>query len=128
MSDISEENIKEFHNDMDALGIIRPDRMPRATKCLDEIRSMIEKLEEKGAAYSVDGDVYFSVMKHSKYGKLSRRDLSDQQLNADGRISQEEGYKKNNPFESVFVVRKTVFDSISINSTVTFSTSKPSSA
>ncbi len=99
MNEISEKNIKEFHQDMDALGILRPDQMPRATKCLDGIKALIEKLEKKGAAYSIDGDVYFSVMKHSEYGKLSRRDLSEQQLNADGRITEEEESKKQNPFD-----------------------------
>ena len=94
MSEISEKNINEFHYDMDALGILSPDRMPRATKCIDEIKHMIDKLERRGAAYSVDGDVYFSVMKHSQYGKLSRRDLAKQQLNADGRVAKEEGSRK----------------------------------
>ena len=51
MNEISEKNIKEFHYDMDTLGILRPDRMPRATRCLDGIRSMIENLEKKGAPY-----------------------------------------------------------------------------
>ncbi len=99
MTQVSEKNIKEFHQDMDTLGILRPSRMPRATRCLDGIRKMIQKLEEKGAAYSVDGDVYFAVMKHSEYGKLSGRDLSEQQLNADGRIDKKEGARKKHPFD-----------------------------
>ncbi len=99
MSTVSERNIKEFHKDMDSLGILRPNQMPRATKCLTEIRSMISDLEAKGAAYSIDGDVYFAVMKHSGYGKLSGRDLSKQQVNADGRITRKEGDRKKNPFD-----------------------------
>ncbi len=99
MNEISERNIREFHKDMDALGILRPDRMPRATKSLDAIRSMIGTLEAKGAAYSTDGDVYFAVMKHNSYGKLSRRDLSEQQLNADGRITDKQEARKKNPFD-----------------------------
>ena len=88
MSEISERNIKAFHEDMDSLGILRPDRMPRATKCLNEIRSLIMKLEEKGAAYSIDGDVYFAVKKHSSYGKLSGRNLDKQKVNAGGRLNE----------------------------------------
>ncbi len=99
MNEISERNIKEFHLDMDALGVLRPDRMPRATKCLEGIKSMIRTLEKKGAAYSIEGDVYFSVMKHSEYGKLSRRELSQQKLNADGRIKSDEEIRKQNPFD-----------------------------
>ncbi|WP_269623204.1 cysteine--tRNA ligase [Prochlorococcus marinus] len=99
MQQVSEKNITEFYLDMDALGILRPDRMPRATKCIDGICSMIKELEKKGAAYSVDGDVYFSVMKYSEYGKLSRRDLSKQQLNADGRITIKEETRKEHSFD-----------------------------
>ncbi len=97
MNNISEKNIKEFFVDMDALGILRADQMPRATKCLDGIKAMIKVLEKKGVAYSIEGDVYFSVMKHSEYGKLSRRELSEQQLNADGRIKDNEETRKQNP-------------------------------
>ncbi len=99
MLEVSERNIKEFHKDMDALGILRPDRMPRATKCLDEIRSMISRLAAKGAAYSKDGDVYFAVMKHADYGQLSGRDISEQKLNADGRVTKKEESRKENPFD-----------------------------
>jgi len=99
MSQISERNIADFFKDMDALGILRADRMPRATKCLDEIRSLIKQLESKGAAYSVDGDVYFSVMKYSNYGKLSRRNLKDQRFNSEGRVTTAEEARKQDVFD-----------------------------
>jgi len=99
MDAVSERNITAFHQDMDALGILRPDRMPRATRCLDGIRDLISELEEKGAAYSADGDVYFAVMKHAGYGKLSGRDLSEQQQNADGRVADAEEARKQHPFD-----------------------------
>ena len=73
--------------------------MPRATQSLDPIRQMIGELEAKGAAYSADGDVYFAVMKHAGYGKLSGRDLAEQQRNADGRVSISEEARKNHPFD-----------------------------
>ena len=99
MDAVSERNIDAFHTDMDALGILRPDRMPRATRCLDGIRALISELEAKGAAYSADGDVYFAVMKHAGYGKLSGRDLSEQQTNADGRVADAEEARKQHPFD-----------------------------
>lgn len=99
MDAVSERNITAFHQDMDALGILRPDRMPRATRCLDGIRELISELEEKGAAYSADGDVYFAVMKHAGYGKLSGRALSEQQQNADGRVADAEEARKQHPFD-----------------------------
>ena len=99
MDEISERNIVAFHEDMDALGILRADRMPRATKCLQEIRTLIGELEASGSAYSVDGDVYFSVMKHAGYGKLSNRDLKEQHRNAEGRVTDLEEARKNHPFD-----------------------------
>ena len=100
MTEVSERNIDaSFHQDMDALGILRPDRMPRATQCLDGIRALIGELEAKGAAYSADGDVYFAVMKHAGYGKLSGRDLSEQQDNAAGRVADAEEARKQHPFD-----------------------------
>jgi cysteinyl-tRNA synthetase len=99
MTEVSERNIASFHQDMDALGILRPDRMPRATQCLDGIRELIGELEAKGAAYSAEGDVYFAVMKHAGYGKLSGRDLSEQQDNAAGRVAGAEEARKQHPFD-----------------------------
>ena len=99
MTEVSERNIASFHQDMDALGILRPDRMPRATQCLDGIRELIAELEAKGAAYSAEGDVYFAVMNHAGYGKLSGRDLSEQQDNAAGRVADAEEARKQHPFD-----------------------------
>ena len=60
MKEVSEKNIIEFHKDMDALGIMRPDSMPKATNHICNICSFINILEEKGYAYSKDGDVSVS--------------------------------------------------------------------
>jgi cysteinyl-tRNA synthetase len=84
---------------MAALNILPADRMPRATRCLDAIRTLIGDLEAKGAAYSVDGDVYFAVLKHRDYGKLSGRDLTEQQDNASGRVATAEEARKHHPFD-----------------------------
>ncbi|MDA0718147.1 MAG: cysteine--tRNA ligase, partial [Cyanobacteria bacterium] len=66
---------------------------------LDAIRRLITELEAKGAAYSADGDVYFAVMKHAGYGKLSGRDLAEQQDNAAGRVATAEEARKQHPFD-----------------------------
>ncbi len=99
MQAVSERNIEAFVADMARLNILPPDRMPRATRSLDAIRTLIEELEAKGAAYSADGDVYFAVMKHAGYGKLSGRDLAEQQDNAAGRVATEEEARKQHPFD-----------------------------
>ena len=99
MEVVSERNIAAFFTDMDALNILRADRMPRATRCLDGIRALIGELEAKGAAYSADGDVYFAVMKQPDYGKLSGRDLAEQQQGASGRTASAEEARKQHPFD-----------------------------
>ncbi len=99
MAAVSERNIEEYWRDMDQLNILRPDRTPRATLCLDAIRTMIAELEAQGAAYSADGDVYFAVTGKSDYGKLSGRDLEQQQEGASGRLNQQEENRKRHPFD-----------------------------
>jgi cysteinyl-tRNA synthetase len=99
MEAVSERNIEAFVADMASLNILPADRMPRATQSLDGIRALISELEAKGAAYSAEGDVYFAVMKHAGYGKLSGRDLAEQQPNAEGRVADVEEARKQHPFD-----------------------------
>ena len=97
MKKVSEKNIIEFHKDMDALGIMRPDSMPRATNHICNICSFITILEEKGYAYSKDGDVYYSVAKNKNYGKLSNQNMQEQNINQQGRMTNNENSKKITP-------------------------------
>ncbi len=99
MEAVSERNIAAYFQDMDALQVLRPDRMPRATRCLDGIRGLIAELERRGTAYSADGDVYFSVMSKADYGKLSGRSLEQQQEGASGRTREDEEGRKRHPFD-----------------------------
>ncbi len=99
MEAVSERNIEAFTTDMAALNILPPDRMPRATRCLDGIRHLIADLEARGAAYSADGDVYFAVAKASGYGRLSGRDPNEQLEGASGRVAEEEEARKRHPFD-----------------------------
>src|SRR5581483_9854283 len=52
-------------------GLGMPDWQPRATQTVPQIVHFIEELIERGFAYAVDGDVYFSVAKDPGYGRLS---------------------------------------------------------
>ena len=60
-----------FFQDMDALGIRRPNIQPRASMHILDMIEMIKGLIEKGHAYVVDGNVYFDVSTFPDYGKLS---------------------------------------------------------
>ena len=58
---------------------------PKATENIDEIISIVSTLIDKGYAYAVDGDVYFSPSKFDEYGKLSHQPLEE--LEAGARIN-----------------------------------------
>ncbi len=63
---------KKFLEDMARLGWRKPDVMPHATREIRQMQDMILRLLDRGAAYCVDGSVYFSVAKAPRYGELSR--------------------------------------------------------
>jgi cysteinyl-tRNA synthetase len=67
---------KAFFEDMDALGIERPEHLPRATEHIPEMVTLIEKLAAKDFAYQTeDGSWYFRIAKDPDYGKLSKKDF-----------------------------------------------------
>lgn len=74
---VAEEYTHSYFEDMDALGVLRPDVSPRATGHITEQIEMIKQLIDKGYAYEANGSVYFDVRKFADYGKLSNRKLDD---------------------------------------------------
>ncbi|MCL5961837.1 MAG: cysteine--tRNA ligase [Chloroflexi bacterium] len=74
----------EYLEDMDALGIRRPNVYAHATVEIPRMIQVIEGLIDKGYAYVLEGDVYFRVTRDEDYGKLSRRSLED--MMAGGRV------------------------------------------
>lgn len=64
---------KSFYDDMDRLGVQRPSIAPLATGHIPEQIALVKQLIEKGHAYEVNGNVYFSVASFPEYGKLSGR-------------------------------------------------------
>ena len=93
-SDLTERFISAMHEDERALGILPPDREPRATAHMEEIITMIETLVHRDYAYRTDtGDVYFSVLRFPEYGRLARKNLD--QLLSGARV--EPGELKRDP-------------------------------
>lgn len=70
---------RRYFENMDALGVVRPDISPRASGHIPEQIAMIETLIAKGHAYEVNGSVYFDVTSDPDYGKLSGRKLDEQE-------------------------------------------------
>ena len=92
--EIAERYIAEFKKDAQGLNLYEYKTInPRATEYMDEIIHFIKDLVDKGAAYELDGDVYFDITKAKDYGKLSGKNLDELQSGA--RIDVNE--KKKNP-------------------------------
>lgn len=75
--EVAEEYTRSYFEDMDALGVLRPNISPRATGHIIEQIELTKKLIENGYAYVANGSVYFDVRKFADYGKLSRRSLDE---------------------------------------------------
>jgi L-cysteine:1D-myo-inositol 2-amino-2-deoxy-alpha-D-glucopyranoside ligase len=63
---------RAFLEDMRALRWRAPDVIPHATQEIAAMQGMIATLLRKGAAYRLDGSVYFSARRAKRYGELSR--------------------------------------------------------
>jgi cysteinyl-tRNA synthetase len=72
---LAEEMARRYTADTDRLGLGRPDVEPYASEYIAPIVELIARLIDGGAAYTVDGDVYFRVRSVDGYGALSRRDV-----------------------------------------------------
>lgn len=93
--EVSEKYIKEYFDDAKALNIVPADTHPRVSENIQQIIEFVETLIEKGYAYEVDGDVYYSTRKFKDYGKLSKQNIEE--LEAGARIAVEE--KKKDPLD-----------------------------
>ncbi|MFY9955633.1 cysteine--tRNA ligase [Bradyrhizobium sp.] len=81
---VTEVTEKQFHEDVDALGCLRPTVEPRATEHIAEMRALIEKLVAGGFAYVAEDHVLFSPQAMNaansvlpRYGALANRTLDE---------------------------------------------------
>jgi cysteinyl-tRNA synthetase len=80
--DLTERTVRQFHEDMAAVGALPPTIEPRATEHIAEMCTMIEELVSKGFAYVAEGHVLFQVAKMKDYGQLSHRSLEEMEAGA----------------------------------------------
>ena len=85
--------IHAFLEDIDALHIEMPEELVRATDHIEDMVTLIEKLQQKGMTYTSDGSIYFRISKFPEYGKLSKIDVSGMQAGARVDVDQ---YEKEN--------------------------------
>jgi cysteinyl-tRNA synthetase len=80
--ELTERYTRLYFEDMDALGVLRPDISPRASGHIPEQIELAQQLIERGHAYHVNGSVYFDVPSWPGYGRLSGRRLEESEAGA----------------------------------------------
>ena len=93
--ELSEFFIEEFKKTTHEIGSEVPTITPKVTEYIDAIIKYVDNLVKIGAAYVVDGDVYFRVNKIKDYGALSGINVDDLVVGA--RI--EENSNKESPLD-----------------------------
>ena len=70
MAELADFYTQAFLSDLEALNILTPDYLPKASEHISDDIETIKKLETKGFSYQTSDGVYFSVGKLKTYGKL----------------------------------------------------------
>jgi cysteinyl-tRNA synthetase len=82
ISAITEKYAAIYNQDMGQLSALQPTMQPTVTAHMNEIVAMIASLIEKGHAYNTPDGVYFHVPSMPDYGRLSNRNLDDNEAGA----------------------------------------------
>ena len=98
LKELTTHYIQSYEADMNALNVLKPNFMPKATEYIAQMIELIESLEKKGFTYTLKDGVYFDSSKDKAYFSLSNRNLNDNQSRLENEVA-----KKN---ESDFVLWK----------------------
>jgi cysteinyl-tRNA synthetase len=97
IKELTEKNYKAHMEDYSSLGISKPDIQPKATEYVKEMIELIQKLEKKGYAYTIQEDgVYFNISKFKGYGKLSHQKVEN--LKTGARVKSKDSKKNKEDF------------------------------
>ncbi|MDP2439798.1 MAG: cysteine--tRNA ligase [archaeon] len=92
----------EFFEDMEALGVRPPSVVTRVSEYVEEIKSYIEVIIQKGMAYAADGNVYFDtaafIQQGNFYSKTSLLQSTELLLEGEGALLATEGKKRDQDF------------------------------
>src|SRR3954452_13548559 len=67
---LAERETQLFREDMTALRVLAPDHYVGAVEAIPGIVEVISTLRDRGAAYELDGDIYFSVAAAPHFGEI----------------------------------------------------------
>ncbi len=94
-AELADKYANAFLEDIREFNIKAADKYLRVSENIDQIIEMVKTLIDKGYAYEVNGNVYFSVESFEDYGKLSGRSLDEMQAGARIAVNEE----KRNPLD-----------------------------
>ena len=73
-TDLAAQEIQLFRDDMTALRVIPPQEYVGVVESIPLVVDQIAELQQAGAVYSVDGDLYFAVKADPSFGSVSNYD------------------------------------------------------
>ncbi|MBU6389463.1 cysteine--tRNA ligase [Patescibacteria group bacterium] len=82
---------QSFLADSAALRMAKPDRLVRATDCIEQQITLVQELEAKGYTYCISDGIYFDTSKFPTYGQMARLDIAG--LQAGARVAMQEEKK-----------------------------------
>ncbi len=96
---LAERETALFREDMTALRMLPPQHYVGAVESIPKIVPLVERLRDMGAAYELEGDVYFSVEADAHFGEVSRYDAETMRLLSAERGGDPERPGKKNPLD-----------------------------
>jgi len=104
--DIADFYTQAFFRHADALNILRPHVVCKATDHIGDMIALIQRLEANGFAYQAGGNVYYDISRLPRYGVLTGQSLDD--LQAGARI--EVDANKRNPHDFALWFTRSKFE------------------
>ncbi|WP_066951246.1 cysteine--1-D-myo-inosityl 2-amino-2-deoxy-alpha-D-glucopyranoside ligase [Streptomyces lushanensis] len=98
---LAERETALFREDMTALRMLPPQHYIGAVEAIPGIVPLVERLRDAGAAYELDGDVYFSVAADPHFGEVSRLDTEAMRLLSAERGGDPDRPGKKNPLDPI---------------------------
>ncbi|MFE5741263.1 cysteine--1-D-myo-inosityl 2-amino-2-deoxy-alpha-D-glucopyranoside ligase [Streptomyces celluloflavus] len=96
---LAERETALFREDMTALRMLPPRHYIGAVEAIPGIVPLVERLLDAGAAYELEGDIYFSVASDAHFGAVSRLDAAAMRLLSAERGGDPEREGKKNPLD-----------------------------
>ncbi|MFD9410623.1 cysteine--1-D-myo-inosityl 2-amino-2-deoxy-alpha-D-glucopyranoside ligase [Streptomyces sp. NPDC059989] len=98
-TELAERETALFREDMTALRMLPPQHYIGAVEAIPGIVPLVERLRDAGAAYELDGDVYFSVESDPHFGGVSNLDAEAMRLLSAERGGDPDRAGKKNPLD-----------------------------